>query len=130
MKYYVVIAKCGHVGNGKYIDIEFPVVAENGSLAAKKILNRSKVKKHLKNAITNVKEVMKDEYLYYVNQNSKDEYLHSHCSKEFDITNYEVKNLESREKSKKIEFNSRKERIEYIFRRNNLRYSFYYEMEY
>ncbi len=61
MKYYVVIAKCGHVGNGKYIDVEFPVIAENGSLAAKKILKRSKVKKQLKNAITGVFEVVKEE---------------------------------------------------------------------
>ena len=28
MKYYIVTAACGHVGRGRYVPIDFPVVAE------------------------------------------------------------------------------------------------------
>ena len=66
MRYYIVVAKCGHVGKGKYIDVSFPVVANTGKEAANLILCRSKVKKQLKNAITNVFEVSEDIYNLYL----------------------------------------------------------------
>ena len=34
-KFYIVTAKCGHVGKSKYILINFPVIAEDGREAAK-----------------------------------------------------------------------------------------------
>ena len=43
MNYYKVIAKCGHVGK-KYIEVAFPICAENACEAARKVLNFRKVK--------------------------------------------------------------------------------------
>ena len=35
MKYYIVTAKCGHVGRDYYIPIDFPIRAESRTEAAK-----------------------------------------------------------------------------------------------
>lgn len=35
-KYFMVIAKCGHVGRKNYIPVKFAVVAESGKEAAKR----------------------------------------------------------------------------------------------
>ena len=48
MKYFLVTAKCGHVGNGKYLEIEFPIIARTKKDAAQICLRKPKVKKHLK----------------------------------------------------------------------------------
>ena len=118
MKYYKVIAKCGHVGKNKYIEITFPVVAENAKKAAKKIMNHSKVKKQLKNAISSVEEISYDLYLnlksYYLN----DDYVGSHYSKEYDICNYDVKLIEKTEWKKS--FKTRKERVSFLLKKSKI----------
>lgn len=45
MCYYFVIAKCGHVGKGKYIDVIFPIMAETKKEASQMVLLKPKVKK-------------------------------------------------------------------------------------
>ena len=127
MRYYIVIAKCGHVGKGKYIDVSFPVLAETGKDAANLILRRSKVKKQLKNAITAVYEVNEDIYNSYLDNSFFSDYLKSHFKREFDLNKYDVKELELDSNKKKQEFDSRRERITYILKRYKQKYS--YDME-
>lgn len=75
MKYYIVKAKCGHVGRNKYIVIDFPVIAETGKEAAKKARKYPRVKHDQKDAIINVIEVSYDEYLECLENNNNDMYL-------------------------------------------------------
>ena len=63
MNYYLVTAKCGHVGRGKYIEVDFPLCAESKSEAALKCLKKGKVKKQLKNAISSVFEISYDQFV-------------------------------------------------------------------
>ena len=56
-KYYMVIAKCGHVGRKNYIPVKFAVVAESGKEAAKKVRQFPRVKHDHKDAISIVKDV-------------------------------------------------------------------------
>ena len=54
---YEVICKCGHVGKQHYIEISFPIIAENGREAAKKARYLPRVKHHHKDAIINVRKI-------------------------------------------------------------------------
>lgn len=54
MNMYKVIAKCGHVGKGKYIQIAFAVKANDGKEAAKIVRKFPRVKHDKKDAIINV----------------------------------------------------------------------------
>jgi len=128
MRYYIVVAKCGHVGKGKFIDVSFPVIANTGKEAANLILKRSKVKKQLKNAITNVFEVNEDSYNSYLNENFYGEYLQAHFKREFDSTKYEIKELDLAFSRRKVEFSSREERIAYVLKRYKQKYSYELEM--
>ena len=111
-KYYIVIAKCGHVGKGKYVEINFPTIASNMSDAAQQVLKAGKVKKHLKNAITDVYEVSKDEYLSCKDKFKNNEYIHSHCKSEISIESLDIQVLDFKEKFKSS-FTSRTERVKY-----------------
>ena len=119
MKYYIVTAKCGHVGRGKYINVGFPIKAQTASEAAQIILKRSKVKKQLKNAISSVEEITELEFDELKENNYYINYLKAHFKREYDVSEYEIKKLEQKEK-RKLEFESRKERISYIMRKNKL----------
>lgn len=63
MKYYKVVAKCGHVGRGRYIVKSFYVVANDGKEAAAKVRWLPRVKHHWKNAIEAVCEIDKQDYI-------------------------------------------------------------------
>ncbi|MDY0140217.1 MAG: hypothetical protein RBR50_10990 [Candidatus Izemoplasmatales bacterium] len=76
---YIVSTKCGHVGNNKYIVIDFAVSAVNAKVAARIARNIPRVKHHWKNAIEQVREVTPEEYYNQIKINSEDEYLKSQC---------------------------------------------------
>lgn len=80
MKYYIVTAKCGHVGKGYYIPIDFPVRAESKTEAAKIARNFPRVKHHHKDAILNCREVSFEEYNKIRKKNQSDTYLLCHSS--------------------------------------------------
>ena len=121
MKYYLVKAKCGHVGIGKYISKTFPVVASSKVEAASKIKRYRKVKKHLKDLIESVEEVTCEEYLKQKDLNKDDLYLHSHTKQEIImIINSDcVSTIKPSKKyyKKDFEFNCRKERIDYFLKK-------------
>lgn len=120
MNYYLVVAKCGHVGKKKYVDIDFPVCAESGSEAAQTVLKRSKVKKHLKNAITSVSRITEEEYKAYIKDDKYGEYLSAHFSREYYSLDLDIKNLESRHRKAKKDFKTRNERISFLFKKYEL----------
>lgn len=76
MRYYEVIAKCGHVGKGKCVLITFACAAENGKEAAAKARTYARVKHHHKDAIRNVREILFEEYIKLRAENDAAPYLH------------------------------------------------------
>jgi hypothetical protein len=63
--YFIVQAKCGHVGKGKYIPIDFPIRAMDARRAAFLVRLKPGVKHHQSNAILSVRKVSVVEYLLY-----------------------------------------------------------------
>ena len=76
MKYFEVIAKCGHVGKNKCIFITFACAAENGKEAAAKVRLYKRVKHDHKDAIRDVQEITFEEYMKLRSENDADPYLH------------------------------------------------------
>lgn len=74
-KYYLVETMCGHVGNGAYIPVTFPIRAEDGKSAAKIAREIPRVKHHNKYAILDVKKVDFEEFDQQRKINRHDSYL-------------------------------------------------------
>lgn len=129
MKYYLVTAKCGHVGKGKYIEKTFAIEANNAKIAAKIVLARPKVKKQLKNAISEVNEVEYSKFAEFLKYNQEDKYLHSHSKKEILEILYsgDIIPLDFYTKEKKKEFESRMERISYQIKKRAYKENLVYE---
>ena len=81
-KYFMVIAKCGHVGKKHYIPVKFAVIAESGKEAAKKVREFPRVKHNHKDAILDVKCVTLEEFLEIKEMNNNDPYLVCHSKHE------------------------------------------------
>ena len=71
--YYIVTAKCGHVGKNMYIPLDFAIWAENAREAASIARQRPGVKCSHPDAILAVKKITKEEY-YKVKQPLKDDF--------------------------------------------------------
>lgn len=76
MKYFEVIAKCGHVGKKYCVFVNFACVAENGKMAASKVRDFPRVKHDHKDAIRSVKEITFEEFVKLRAENDADPYLH------------------------------------------------------
>lgn len=124
MCYYFVIAKCGHVGKGKYIDVIFPIMAETKKEASQMVLLKPKVKKQLSNAISSVFEVSKEEFDEQMNINKDDIYIHSHCKQEIkEILNSDKIQILPKKKLYKntFEFNSKKDKVIYYNKKEKIK---------
>ena len=75
MRYFMVTAKCGHVGKGFYIPITFPVRAKTAAEAASVTRAFPRVKHDHKDAILFVEEVDSNEYDDQWTVNNYDPYL-------------------------------------------------------
>ena len=75
MNYYLVTAKCGHVGKNHYIEITFPVMAETGRDAARIARQFPRVKHHHWDAIKDCQRVSKRLYDMQKKINDNDPYL-------------------------------------------------------
>lgn len=75
MNFYIVTAKCGHVGKNYYIAIDFPIKAHSKSSAAKIARNIPRVKHDHKDAILDCREVSEEEYNKQVEINNNNPYL-------------------------------------------------------
>ena len=75
MKAYKVVAKCGHVGWGYYIDKAFAVMAATGKEAAAIVRDMPRVKHHHKDAIRSVEEISFDMFYELKEINKNDPYF-------------------------------------------------------
>jgi hypothetical protein len=82
MKYYVVRAKCGHVGRNNYIIKKFYVKAETGEDAAKTVRSKPRVKHHRKDAIQSVNEITKEMYFQGLKEMQEDKYFSVHSKQQ------------------------------------------------
>ena len=82
MNYYLVTAKCGHVGKTHYIPIKFAVMAESGEEAARIARRIPRVKHHHKDAIIGCQKVSKEEFDEQNRINKNDPYLKATSKKE------------------------------------------------
>ena len=76
MKYYMVVAKCGHVGRGKCIFITFATMAKSAKEAAERARGFKRVKHGHKDAIRSVREIGFEEFVAIRAENDADPYLH------------------------------------------------------
>lgn len=124
MCYYFVIAKCGHVGKGKYIDVIFPIMAETKKEASQMVLLKPKVKKQLSNAISSVFEVSKEEFDEQMNINKDDIYIHSHCKQEIKeiLSSDKIQILPKKKQYKNsFEFNSKIDKVNYYNKKEKMK---------
>lgn len=108
LKYYKVVAKCGHVGKNKYIPVVFAVRAICGEDAAKIVRCFPRVKHHKKDAILSCLEIDKYEYEIIKENNKNDEYLKCHSRQEQNkINDLEkrilLENIKEKKKRNKLE---------------------------
>lgn len=80
MNYYKVLARCGHVKKGRYIEKWFYVEEESKKEAAQIIRNTSRVKHHKKKAIEDVRTISFEEYLLGLKSMGADPYFKAHNS--------------------------------------------------
>ena len=125
MKYFLVTAKCGHVGKGKYLEVEFPIYAETKKEAAQKCLKRGKVKKQLKNAISSVREISYEEYIEKKLVFKNDHYIKAHTKIET-VEYYEKVKLLETGKAWKKSFVDRREKIAFLMKKNKIKESCLY----
>ena len=62
MKYYLVTAKCGHIGKNKYIECPFYVLAPSGKEASHRVRYMPRVKHGHKDAIISCQEISKETF--------------------------------------------------------------------
>lgn len=82
IKYFKVIAKCGHVGKGNYVPVAFAVKAESRSAASQKVMTYHRVKKQLSDAIISCDEIDKKSYKELMSVNDNNPYLQCKCNKQ------------------------------------------------
>lgn len=75
--YYIVKAKCGHVGRNKYIIIDFPIKASTKKEAASIARQLPRVKHHHKDAILEITEIDYDSYISMKRELRKSPYMRS-----------------------------------------------------
>lgn len=82
MRYFKVMAKCGHVGRNRYIVKEFFIAADDGKAAAYKVRYFPRVKHDRKDAILSVEAITEVEYLEGRAEQADDPYFRVHSSTE------------------------------------------------
>ena len=73
--YYIVTAKCGHVGRDHYIPIDFPIEANSAKEAAQKAKQKPRVKRNHPDSILKVEQTTLSKYNEQVKKNEDDPYL-------------------------------------------------------
>lgn len=76
MKYFEVVAKCGHVGRDHYYEGHFPVRAADKKQAARQIKQAPRVKKDHKDAILSVTEIDEKAYWELVAKHDAEPFFH------------------------------------------------------
>lgn len=131
IKYYAVTAKCGHVGRGYYILIEFGVEAKDAKEGARIARSIPRVKHDHKDAIRKVREISREEYLKIQYRNYNDPYLKAHNKqdqetycKKFEKRLIKEKDYDYKDKGKK-KIDYKKKKKHYIQKNRIFGYSSY-----
>lgn len=74
-KYFLVTAKCGHVGRHRYMPITFAIKANTRKEASDIVKNKPRVKRHHKDVILNNERVSYERYVEQIKVNYNDPYL-------------------------------------------------------
>ncbi len=74
-KYFAVVAKCGHVGDGYFVPILFSTYAKDKESAKQIVRNLPRVKNHVRDCILATKEISKLEDIFIKAINRYDPYL-------------------------------------------------------
>ena len=104
--YYRVKCKCGHVGRGYYIPIDFPVIANSAKEAAQIARFIPRCKHHHKDCILEVSKINYDEFIEINRTNSQDPYLQCKSiqqQRKMELTNRIVKETKDSKKMTKQE---------------------------
>ena len=119
MKYYKVVAKCGHVRKGHYIIKDFFVKAEDGKEAARKVRFSPRVKHDWKDAIISVERITREEFLHGKELHKQDSFFKVKNSSEQklyrvidDAQVFEREELERKKKDKDSMFYNKMARIQ------------------
>lgn len=117
--YFMVIAKCGHVGKRNYIPIKFAVHATDAKDAAKITRDFPRVKRNHKDAILKVEKISYEEYLEIKKINDEDPYLKCKSKQEQNMIDNLSERLEVDLHNQDIEYDktARKSRIQYKLRK-------------
>lgn len=120
--YYKVICKCGHVGRKHYVPIQFAIIAENGTEAAKIGRNLPRVKHQHKDAVLNVIKINYEDYLELKEINNNDPYLKCKNKQQQNDTCDLTNRIEIDEHNivNPINKTKRKEHVEYLLRKQKL----------
>ena len=105
-KYYQVTAKCGHVGKGNYVPINFAVRAYTASEASQIAKKFPRVKKQLWDCIIACVEISKKEYKELLRINREDPYLNCRCARDHALVPDEderIVKMERNEHRRKVE---------------------------
>lgn len=121
-KYFMVIAKCGHVGRKHYIPIKFAIISNSAKEAAKSVRYFPRVKHNHKDAILYTKQISYEEYLEIMENNHKDPYLQCRSRHEQNQKVDLKDRLEVDPHNVKITFDKkkRKDRVVYKLKKNKV----------
>ena len=75
MNTYKVVAKCGHVGKGHYVDKIFAIKAESAKDAAERVRMLPRVKHHHKYSIRSVEKISSQEFSEILERNESDPFF-------------------------------------------------------
>lgn len=117
MNYYLVKAKCGHVGKEKYYEVDFPIKALSKSDAAQICKRKPKVKKHLKDAISSVIEISYEEFKDSFEKFQQNDYVKAHTKNEILEYIELAQSLVHTPTRRKHSFASREERLSFLFKK-------------
>lgn len=119
-KYYIVEAKCGHVGKDRYILIKFPIKAASKKEAASIARLLPRVKHHHKDAIRDVQEVDYNAYASQLEENKYNKYLNAKNIQEqreyysdYYLDSEDEQKLDKKEKTKTMSFSLVKQLLAY-----------------
>lgn len=90
-KHFEVVAKCGHVGRGKYYEGKFYIEAEDAKEAAKITRQKGRVKHDHKDAIISVKEITYKQYKHGRNMHDNEAFFNCKSIQEQNAVYDEIK---------------------------------------
>jgi hypothetical protein len=122
VKYYKVVAMCGHVGKRHYLPVSFAIRAIDAHEAAEQTRNLPRVKHDKKDAIISCVEITHSDYLDLRTFNKHNPFLNCRCRRDQEqIEGLEDSILPYLDKErKKRTFESRDERISYLLRKERI----------